>query len=144
MPSKEKLDYDFKTTAVLAYRQAREFLKAAEIVDEHKPTKPMMVNIAFACELFLKAIYIWDNACEESVRVHELKDLFELLDEPLQKRIIEETEIKNWDKFIKDSSTAFKDWRYVYEKDKRFWGHSGCLFVLASVLDKICEEKIII
>lgn len=144
MAKKKILDYDYKTTAVLAYRQARDFLAAAEAVDECKLSKPTMVNISFACELYFKAIYIWNNKCQEIVGEHALKELFNMLDAPLQKRIIEETKIDNWERFIDDSSTAFNDWRYVYEKDKCFWGHSGSLFVLATVLDKICEEKIII
>ncbi len=142
MAKKKILDYDYKTTAVLAYRQARDFLAAAEAVDECKLSKPTMVNISFACELYFKAIYIWNNKCQEIVGEHALKELFNMLDKSLRQRIIQETKIDNWERFIKESSTAFNDWRYVYEKDKCFWGHSGSLFALAAVLDKICEEII--
>ena len=76
----------------------------------------------------------------EIVTGHELDQLFSELNEDIRERILRETNIRNWDRFMKDSSNAFEAWRYFYEKDKSMIGHIPELFRLADTLDKICAE----
>ena len=83
-------------------------------------TTPAIVNSAFACEVYLKAILLFfDN---ELIRGHELSVLYDKLPERV-KEFIKPTVLNScvtWtDIFglnqLDEISNAFYDWRYVYE-----------------------------
>ena len=83
-------------------------------------TTPLIVNAAFAAELYLKAIIAFEN--NDDKNKHDLLDLFELLTIESQERIIknsiEKKLIENSNDFIKLMQTnknAFVEFRYVYE-----------------------------
>ena len=132
--------YDYKVEAYLAYKHAQDFMKSAELLHDNMSTRVVMVNISFACELYMKALLIWNSKSNTIIREHLLAELFEKLNENIKTRVKTECEIKNWDEFITHSSDAFRDWRYYYEKDNIMFGHIGGLFAFAESLDKICEE----
>ena len=84
-------------------------------------TTPAIVNSAFACEVFLKALLLFYDTPLK--KVHELKKLYELLPENDKECIKRETSINygaGWqDGFgmerLMNISDAFEKWRYYYE-----------------------------
>ena len=83
-------------------------------------TEPATVNSAFACEIFLKALLIYNDVPMK--RQHKIKELYELLpDEP--KALVKQTTMTNggmWENAfgyeqLDNISDAFVDWRYSYE-----------------------------
>ena len=84
-------------------------------------TTPATVNSAFACEVYLKALLVFNNICMK--KEHRLKELYELLPENDKELIKQETLTKypvGWkDGFglerLEHISDAFVKWRYNYE-----------------------------
>ncbi len=78
---------------------------------------PSVVNMAFACELYLKAL-ISDG---EKVRGHEWSTLFKKLSPEDRQSIIQTPCFKddsNFELKIKENERAFEEWRYHFEPDK--------------------------
>lgn len=141
MGKKKELALGYGVSAHLAYRHAQGFKDAAEAIYEKEIYKPVIVNLAFSCELYMKSLLMLQRKSQTVVEGHKLNDLFENLDGPIKQRILCETSISNWDDFIQDSSDAFEAWRYYYEEDKAIRvGHIPELFKLADTLDWICTE----
>ena len=140
MGKKKELALGYGDSALLAYWHAQDFKEAAEYICEKEPSRPVVVNLAFSCELYMKALLMLQRKTREIIIGHELNQLFSELNEDIRERILRETNIRNWDRFMKDSSNAFEAWRYFYEKDKAMIGHIPELFRLADMLDKICAE----
>lgn len=82
---------------------------------------PAIVNSAFACEVFLKALLYHNNDIE--IRKHEMSELFDLLPEQTKERIKRDVMLQYggiWNdpfgcRIVDDISNAFVDWRYSYE-----------------------------
>ena len=142
MVKQKEVEFEYWISAYLAFKHARDFRKSAELLADNKLTKPVMVNIAFACELYMKALLMWYSKCRKIIGEHKLDALFGMLEMPLQDRIRRETNIEYWESFLNDSADAFCAWRYYYEKDNVMFGHIGGLFTFAEVLDSICSEEI--
>lgn len=140
MAKHKTLAMGYKVSAHLAYWHAQDFKEAAELICEKEPTKPVVVNLAFACELYMKSLLMLQKKSQSVVQGHMLDNLFSQLNDDVKKRILAEVHINNWDEFMKDSSNAFDAWRYFYEKDKSMFGHIPELLRLANVLDLICTE----
>lgn len=140
MKFKKEMDLGYAVSAHLAYWHAKDFKEAAEIIYDKNVSKPVVVNLAFACELYIKALLILQRKKQDVVSGHKLAELFSALDEDTKNRVLTDVSIKNWDIFMRDSSDAFEAWRYFYEKDKCMVGHIPELFNLANTLDAICEE----
>ena len=140
MGMKKELALGYGASAHLAYWHAQDFKEAADAIYEKEPSKPVIVNLAFSCELYMKAILMLQRKSREIIIGHELDQLLSELDETIRERILRETNIRNWNRFMKDSSNAFEAWRYYYEKDKSMIGHIPELFRLADTLDRICTE----
>lgn len=136
MGKKQELALGYGVSAHLAYWHAQDFKEAADAIYEKEP----IVNLAFSCELYMKALLMLQRKSREIIIGHELDQLFSELDETIRERILRETNIRNWNHFMKDSSNAFEAWRYYYEKDKSMIGHIPELFRLADTLDTICTE----
>lgn len=79
---------------------------------------PQIVNAAFACELILKAILIFESKGE--VKGHDLKILFNRLSPSVQAQIKSAACLCDWDTFWDESRDAFTEWRYLYEKKGTF------------------------
>lgn len=83
-----------------------------------------IVNSAFACEVFLKALLVFYG--ETQLRNHKLKDLWLDLEEKDEETTLSiKRSIKDWfasdddnlfDRLLDDASEAFVYWRYIYEK----------------------------
>ena len=90
---------------------------------------PAVVNSAFACEVFLKALLVFYSV--PSKKKHELKDLYGFLPDDVRDQVKQLTTIYcgNWeDSFgferIDNISDAFMKWRYSYEHD---WSKSSIM-----------------
>ena len=96
-------------------------------------TVSAIVNSAFACEIFLKALLISHGAPEKILRGekgrkgHDLSYLWEKFKEYDNETALSmEQNMKNWFnsknenmfyEMLADISNAFEYWRYIYEKD---------------------------
>lgn len=138
------MDSDYKVVAYFALKQAKDFKRIAELAYDNQLSFPYMVNIAFACELYMKAYLIWTRKSDLIIRNHLLADLFHMIDSNTQNRIRAEADIQYWDTFLSESSDAFRQWRYYFEKDTVLFGHVGALHRFADASDTICSEQIIV
>lgn len=90
-----------------------------------KALSPFIVNSAFACELYLKALA---QAHGKSLRGHELLPLYEALPVQAEKAVIEQATVAAQDRHLPPSTKvkpvlahlndAFVTWRYVYERER--------------------------
>ena len=100
--------------------------KAYAVIDKMLPPSrfvyPVIVNLAFSCELYFKALMIWRNPGDMFEKGHSLVKLFSKLDKVDKDRIKElyVPNIYNWvfDDAIEEFDIAFEDWRYAFEHDK--------------------------
>lgn len=81
---------------------------------------PFVVNISFACELYIKAIMIKNSSLSEFERGHNLLDLYQALEAKDQAALEHEFTARYSAKKLKDlldeNKTVFIDWRYALEK----------------------------
>lgn len=145
------------TDLVGMYLQAITFLDCACLCNETSGLEkgsarsiylgtPVIVNCAFACEIFLKLLLEFNNV--KYKKQHGLKELFDLFPEELREKINRYL-IQNYGT-LKDGngfellqlySNAFTEWRYSYEYynlqiDQTF------LFVFCEILKKESEERL--
>ena len=102
---------------------------------------PVIVNLAFSIELFLKSFL--KDAVGRKFR-HNLKLLFESLDDPergiiittmlsrMSKHDSDFNETKFWE-YMERNKFAFEDWRYYYQRGRQV--DITFLFVLATALN---------
>lgn len=107
---------------------------------------PVIVNCAFACEIFLKLLLALQNT--EYKKCHGLKELFDLLPKEIKEKIncyllqnYGTLKDDNGFELLQMYSKAFTEWRYSYEYynlqiDQTF------LFVFCKILSMECKEKL--
>ena len=104
---------------------------------------PYVVNISFACELYLKAIRFHDDPALKRVPGgHELKTIFESLSKDEQRDITMLFQSKcstDLHKFLVEDNRDFEDWRYAFEEEEVKANLSG-LEVFAEVLHDYVEQ----
>lgn len=111
--------YNYETQAYLAYARAVDFAKAVDVM-EHSSLHlmiPQIVNAAFSCELMLKATIIMEKEKQVDFISHRFDELFSKLTPGTKKKIRAGSSIFDWDRFMRVSSNAFIEWRYLHEKD---------------------------
>ena len=81
---------------------------------------PYAVNVAFACELYLKAIMIIRSQSDEFDTGHNLKKLFnglEIIDATyIENEFQTQFSAKTLSEFLTDNGDVFINWRYALEK----------------------------
>lgn len=111
-------EYGFKEISVLG----KCYLDAAQKCNEpkiesvgwnHHLLVPIITNMAFACELFLKAILKRDN---KAIRTHKLINLFDELQEDIKKEIINSENEEDFRIRLYNVSNLFEEMRYLYER----------------------------
>lgn len=87
---------------------------------------PYMVNSAFACEIFLKALL--DENKIRYGNTHELNKLFQKLPCNIKKYFISKINVEDFQGKLKKCSKVFEEFRYLYENiynsesiDMKFW-----------------------
>ena len=83
---------------------------------------PYAVNMALACELYMKALMIVHTSSSTFTRGHDLESLFNQLGEDLQRKIESEFQrriasLHGFKYFLKSQKNVFKDWRYAFEQN---------------------------
>lgn len=79
---------------------------------------PFTVNVAFACELYMKAILIHNSADGTIAKGHKLDELFNALPNDAQNQIetLFNKKLKHdLHSLLEEISTAFVEWRYAFE-----------------------------
>lgn len=115
---KRKEEYSFREIIVLG----KCFLNAARKCNEpkiecvgwsHSLLVPIITNMAFACELFLKAILKHDD---KEKKLHSLIDLFDALQEDIKKEIMNSENEDVFKRNLVNVSNYFEEFRYLYER----------------------------
>ena len=90
-----------------AYKYACWFAFAAKKLNDRDDSlfAPIVVNAAFACELFMKSLR------NRSYRGHDFKCLFYQLHEKIKEEIKERSMIVFWDSFINEVKNAYETWK---------------------------------
>lgn len=135
--------FKYEKSSWLAYVRACDFLAVASELDNQEDLKlsPLVVNAAFACELFLKALLIWKY--KKKISGHKLKELFQQLDDETKIEIQQEVDILDWDFFLDEANQAFIKWRYLHEKDEAVRISVSELTGFAEGLKKIYARKVL-
>lgn len=84
---------------------------------------PAIVNLAFACELYLKAL-LYRSGDRKVIQSHCLNKLFSMLPDSTQGQMENEYAARSrYPVTLKQTlgvhSKAFENWRYAYEPDKK-------------------------
>ena len=112
-----------------------------------------IVNSAFACEVFIKALLAFHGRSLEELKGHKhnLKDLWKAYKavnptmaesvEAGMKNIFNSSEESMFDRLLEDVSNAFEYWRYIYEKQE---GNINVNFLsyFRIMLRNVCCEQI--
>ncbi len=115
---------------------------------------PIAINLAFSCEIYLKALRMLEND-GKFITGHDLKQLFDILEEKTKNEIekdyqelcCEEPKVKNRYKdieiFLKENNLVFVKWRYTFEeKQETIHFNVVELDVFNRALYKILSEKV--
>lgn len=107
---------------------------------------PMIVNLSFACEVYIKTLL--DYLGEREKRGHKLNELIDLLPYEVKKQIFEAVEEKHGTlinpfgiPLINTVADAFQKWRYSYEAT-RVSCDIGYLFALTEAVRNVCCKTI--
>lgn len=95
----------------------------------HAHTSAGIVNSAFACEVYLKALLVFHGAKEKELKnEHQLSKLWEKYEKKDKQTVLAiQEDIINWfgsdkgslfDELLGVVSDNFKEWRYIYEKNE--------------------------
>ena len=106
-----------------------------------------MVNISFACELYLKAIRFHDDPALKRVPGgHKLKTIFESLSEDEIRDITMLYESKcstDLHKFLEEDNRDFEAWCYTFEEEEVRANLSG-LELFTEILHDLCKQIVTI
>lgn len=98
---------------------------------------PGTVNIAFACELYLKAIL---RESGNKTKLHNLEKLYVKLPDEIKNEIEKNFNGDDFLKELKGICNAFVDWRYVYEKET-IEINFAFLYKFAKVLSEMLKKN---
>ena len=134
---------DYQLAAYLAYLSACDFFNLAKRLDkqEHTDIIPLVVNSAFACELFLKSLLIMQEKEIVPCKTHSLKNLVSKIDKSDIVIIKNNSKIFDWDSFMKEADMAFDIWRYRHETKNGLWISVWDLFRLSNAVKELYEKR---
>ena len=105
-----------------------------------------IVCYAFSCEIYLKAIYYWDNPKAENAGRHNLSSLFEQLGQERKAEIINDLKTvykkENILRYIQQSNGVFEHYRYVYEHESDDREHVGFVVAFSIALENLVGKLI--
>lgn len=134
---------DRRIMAENSYLDAKQYFAAAKLLENEQKGDnvfaPVLTNIAFACELFCKALLY--NIPEEKVAGHKLYELYGKLPEEIRNTIQKEEHfIDKFNKELNEVSEIFERWRYRYE-----YTPNNCnyyfIFKLAEKLNDVADAS---
>ena len=103
---------------------------------------PYIVNLSFACELYLKSL-VSDG--ESEAHGHFLVELFNELDNKNKKMILDAPQFKGDEEFddkLHEANNLFTDWRYCFEHKKPLSFDFVFIENLAMVLHAVAENEV--
>ena len=143
----------------LAVSMGDSFYNTACVCEKDSPSEwlgnclfPYVVNMSFACEVYMKAIMIHFSKTNEFSTGHELQKLFAKLNHEAQKSVREWYEqeprvyCEKLDSFLEEHNDIFMDFRYPFQdkdKDKDKEGlsvHVTGLGTFARSLNRYCHD----
>ena len=105
---------------------------------------PCAVNLAFACEIYLKYLYAVENPEKTIDKTHGLLDVYHQLRDETKKMIKCDdekwTSVMHFDECIKNHNKTFIVFRYMYETDG-ISVEPQSLYNLAVALKNTCNKK---
>lgn len=118
---------DSRFLAYKAFMNAMAFHRASQLCSERRPlsdgsyeslAQPTIVNLAFAIELYLKAIHL--KSMGSAARGHNLQQLFQSIGEDHRRGIVEQFNVIDlgehyFEAQLAAAASAFNDWRYAHE-----------------------------
>lgn len=133
------------------YHQARGFQLAAERcleerVNPEQRTLPIqaIVNCAFACEVYLKAIYAFEHAEADKVWGHYLDELYNQLPDQYKAAIENKLDFlykkEDIEQFLKEFRKIFEEYRYIYEMNSDDRIHFGFLHFFRALYRMLLEN----
>ena len=132
----------------LCLRNANEFYEVAQLLDKHREhgeyryLTPCIVNLSFACELYLK--YLLGRRTNNSKNGHSLLDIYNNLPSPEIKQQINEALDSKWVRSFEESllicDKYFVDFRYIHEKDDNWSVYTSDLFRVVHALYTVCNS----
>ena len=135
-----------KDLAKTAFRNAEEFYIGAGLifVQDIQLIQVVSVNLAFACELYLKAMLYELNV--DFGRTHRIVELFRLLPEEYQKKIKANAHFKydkedNFHLILEEISDTFVFLRYSHER-KAVVGNWDGLSTISTAMMKVSREVV--
>ncbi|MCL2569239.1 MAG: HEPN domain-containing protein [Oscillospiraceae bacterium] len=112
------IQIDSASLAKSAYKNADEFFAVAIFLERRDRRRliTFIANLAFACELYIKSLIY--SSGETPKQTHELKDLYDQLDERIKKRIVCEMNLPESEVFqvLGEISGSFDYARYSHER----------------------------
>ncbi len=140
----------------LMFKQAKAFAAVSRDIHQSNFIKPpfnqqaiapFIVNSAFACEMYLKALQSLSGEVEEC---HSLNQLFKHLPNKTKDKISKLSDDKaahfmldsrtTFKQHLKTISNAFVDWRYIQERDSATANINVVLLILTVLDTHLCEE----
>lgn len=112
-----------------------------------------IVNSAFACEIFLKTLLLYNGKTIEEIKKtkHGIEELWKFLktvnptiSADIEKRVIntfQSTDMSFFDTAMSTISDAFVTWRYIYESHGATI-HINFLRIFREVLQEVCCETL--
>ncbi len=87
---------------------------------------PFVVNLSFACELYMKSIMMFTSKENTFLKEYDLKELFENLNADIQENLRSNFEVKGkrLSNFLEKHKNHFVDFRYAFEEKEK----SLCVF----------------
>ena len=139
------LNYKRDNMANDIWEDAKSYFCATMILEnqrkENELFSPIVMNAAFACELYSKAI-LCKYKCEMPIKKHGLKSLYDRFPTSVHK-LIRDTynggTIKKFEKWIDDIDDIFEFWRYRYEHEK-YSVHYGFVLEYMKILNNVTEK----
>ena len=125
--------------SIQSFELANTYFRAAQILFSNRGfivyMPVILTNIAFSCELYLKALLHGYNI--DFGNTHELKDLFDKLPDSIKEYVAENIAIENRERefplCLKEQNSAFTTYRYMNEV-KSISANPQFLFAFAHVL----------
>lgn len=137
---------DKKELAKSAFENANEFLSGAGLIFMHdiRLIQVASVNLAFACELYLKAMLFELDI--DFDRIHRIIELYRLLPEKYQKKIKANVHFKyekedNFELVLEEISNTFVFLRYSHERNAVVSNWDG-LAAISKAIMEIAREVV--
>lgn len=101
------------------YEVGKSYATSEHILGPDQYIYPVIVNLAFSCELYFKALMIWRNPDGSFNKGHSLVDLFDEISDTdkdsVKKLYIPKFSGWSFESAIKEFDRSFDDWRYAFE-----------------------------